>query len=81
MPSLFTKIINRDIPADIVYEDDDCLAFRDIAPKAPTHILVIRLTTLRFGVAVEEQVLSFLLQPTLHCVKIKRHGSGRGGRL
>ena len=41
MPSLFTKIIDREIPADIVYEDDLCLAFRDINPKAPTHILVI----------------------------------------
>ncbi|TWT81754.1 HIT-like protein [Planctomycetes bacterium CA13] len=41
MPSIFTKIIDREIPADIVYEDDECLAFRDITPKAPTHILVI----------------------------------------
>jgi histidine triad (HIT) family protein len=41
MPSIFTKIIAREIPADIVYEDELCLAFRDIAPKAPTHILVI----------------------------------------
>ncbi len=41
MPSIFTKIIDREIPADIVYEDDVCLAFRDISPKAPTHILVI----------------------------------------
>ena len=41
MSSIFTKIIDREIPADIVYEDDICLAFRDIAPKAPTHILVI----------------------------------------
>ena len=39
--SIFAKIIAREIPADIVYEDDLCLAFRDIAPKAPTHILVI----------------------------------------
>jgi len=39
--TLFTKIINREIPADIVYEDDQCLAFRDINPKAPMHILVI----------------------------------------
>lgn len=38
---LFLKIINREIPADIVYETDDVLAFRDIAPKAPTHILII----------------------------------------
>lgn len=39
--TLFTKIIAREIPADIVYEDDVCLAFRDIAPQAPTHVLVI----------------------------------------
>ncbi|EDX85513.1 hypothetical protein S7335_3214 [Synechococcus sp. PCC 7335] len=39
--TLFSKIIRKEIPADIVYEDDQCLAFRDIAPQAPTHILVI----------------------------------------
>ena len=39
--TLFTKIINREIPADIVYETDDVLAFRDISPQAPTHILII----------------------------------------
>lgn len=39
--SLFKRIIDREIPANIVYEDDLCLAFRDIAPKAPTHLLVI----------------------------------------
>ena len=39
--TLFSKIINREIPADIVYEDDQCLAFRDINPQAPVHILVI----------------------------------------
>ena len=39
--TLFSKIINREIPADIVYEDDLCLAFRDIEPQAPVHILLI----------------------------------------
>ncbi len=39
--TIFKKIIDREIPADIVYEDDLCLAFRDIAPQAPTHVLVI----------------------------------------
>ncbi len=39
--TIFSKIINREIPADIVYEDDDCLAFRDVNPQAPVHILVI----------------------------------------
>lgn len=38
---LFLKIINREIPADIVYETDELLAFRDIAPQAPVHILII----------------------------------------
>jgi histidine triad (HIT) family protein len=41
MSTFFTRIINREIPAKIVYEDDRCLAFEDIAPKAPTHVLVI----------------------------------------
>jgi histidine triad (HIT) family protein len=39
--TLFEKIIAREIPADIVYEDDLVLAFNDINPQAPTHILVI----------------------------------------
>lgn len=39
--TIFKKIIDKESPADIVYEDDLCLAFRDIAPQAPTHILVI----------------------------------------
>ncbi len=39
--TIFAKIIRREIPATIVYEDDLCLAFRDIGPQAPMHILVI----------------------------------------
>ncbi|WNO10370.1 histidine triad nucleotide-binding protein [Teredinibacter sp. KSP-S5-2] len=39
--TIFTKIMNGDIPADIVYEDDDCICINDISPKAPTHVLVI----------------------------------------
>ena len=41
MTTLFGKIIAREIPADIVYEDEHCLAFRDINPQAPTHVLLI----------------------------------------
>lgn len=41
MATLFTKIINREIPGDIVYEDDHVVAFRDITPIAPTHILIV----------------------------------------
>lgn len=39
--TLFTRIIKGEIPADIIYEDEHCFAIRDIAPKAPTHLLVI----------------------------------------
>jgi histidine triad (HIT) family protein len=39
--TIFGKIIRREIPANIVYEDDLCLAFRDVAPQAPVHILLI----------------------------------------
>ena len=39
--TIFTKIINREIPADIIYEDDNVLAFNDISPQAPIHFLVI----------------------------------------
>lgn len=39
--TIFARIIDREVPADIIYEDDLCLAFRDVAPQAPTHVLVI----------------------------------------
>lgn len=41
MASIFTKIINREIPANIIYEDDLVIAFRDINPQAKEHILII----------------------------------------
>ncbi|MCB0379554.1 MAG: histidine triad nucleotide-binding protein [Bdellovibrionales bacterium] len=39
--TIFKKIIDKEIPADVVFEDDQCLAFRDVNPVAPTHILII----------------------------------------
>ena len=41
MSEIFKKIINKELPADIVYEDDSCIAFKDINPQAPVHILLI----------------------------------------
>jgi hypothetical protein len=38
--TIFDKIISKDIPANIIYEDEQCMAFRDITPQAPTHFLV-----------------------------------------
>lgn len=40
-PSIFTKIINRDIPAEVLFENERIIAIRDIAPQAPLHLLVI----------------------------------------
>lgn len=39
--TLFEKIIAREVPARIVYEDEHCVAFNDIAPKAPIHVLIV----------------------------------------
>ena len=41
MATIFGKVISREIPAAIVYEDEHCLAFRDVNPQAPTHVLLI----------------------------------------
>lgn len=39
--TIFQKIVDREIPTEIVYEDEQCLCFRDINPQAPTHLLLI----------------------------------------
>lgn len=39
--TLFDKILSKQLPADIIFEDDKCLAFNDINPQAPTHFLII----------------------------------------
>lgn len=62
--NIFEKIIAREIPANIVFEDDRVLAFRDINPQAPTHILIIpKKPIARIGEAKPEdhQVLGHLL--------------------
>ncbi|GHD70114.1 histidine triad nucleotide-binding protein [Luteimonas padinae] len=41
MSTIFHRIINRELPADIVYEDEHLIAFRDIAPQAPVHVLFV----------------------------------------
>ena len=62
--TIFTKVINREIPAEIVYEDDLCLAFNDINPQAPTHILLIPkkpIQKLANAVDSDQQLLGHLL--------------------
>jgi histidine triad (HIT) family protein len=53
--TLFEKIITRQIPAEIIFEDDLCIAIRDINPQAPTHFLVVpRRVIPRIGLATPE---------------------------
>jgi histidine triad (HIT) family protein len=40
-PSIFSRIVARELPADVVFENDRLIAFRDIAPKAPVHLLIV----------------------------------------
>jgi len=40
-PTFFDKIVSKEVPADVIYEDDRCMAFRDIGPQGPVHFLVI----------------------------------------
>lgn len=58
--NVFQRIIDREIPATIEYEDELCLAFRDIAPQAPTHVLVIPKQPLRSLDEVTESERSLL---------------------
>ncbi len=64
MPTIFTRIINQEIPAKIVFEDDRCLAFHDVAPQAPTHFLVIpkkEICNLAAAAEADEALLGHLL--------------------
>ena len=62
--TIFDRIIRREIPADIVFEDEHVLAFRDIAPKAPVHVLFIPktpITTLNDATPAQAELLGRLM--------------------
>jgi len=62
--TVFSRIINRELPADIVYEDDLCIAIKDISPRAPVHLLVISkkpIPRLVDAVAEDQAVLGHML--------------------
>ncbi len=62
--TLFTKIIRREIPAEIIYEDDLCIAFKDINPQAPFHALLAPkqiITQLSESVKSDQSILGHLL--------------------
>ena len=80
--TIFGKIIRKEIPADIVYEDDLCLAFRDINPQAPTHILVIpkkAIPRLADAVDQDKELLGHMLL-TVKSVA-QQEGLGKGYRV
>lgn len=58
--NIFLKIIRKEIPADIVYEDDEIIAFRDIRPIAPVHILVIPKKPIESMTTVKEEDASLI---------------------
>jgi histidine triad (HIT) family protein len=63
MSTIFGKIIAKEIPADIVYEDDLVLAFKDINPQAPVHILIIpkkEIATVNDAASADEMILGRL---------------------
>ncbi|GIY56434.1 histidine triad nucleotide-binding protein 2, mitochondrial [Caerostris darwini] len=64
-PTIFSKILDKSIPADILYEDEKCMAFRDITPQAPTHFLVIprkHVPSLSDATMADTELLGHLLQ-------------------
>ena len=80
--TIFSKIIRRELPADIVYEDDWAIAFRDINPKAPTHILVIPkqpITQLSTAASSDQALLGHLLLTVQQIAK--QEGLAQGYRV
>lgn len=80
--TIFGKIIRREIPADIVYEDDLALAFRDVNPQAPVHILVIPkkpIPKLSDAQPEDSQLLGHLLQTVKNVAE--REGLTNGYRV
>ena len=70
--TIFAKIIRREIPADIVYEDDQALAFRDVTPQAPIHILIVPkqpLTNLLDAKPGDTLLLGQLMQAAVHVAR------------
>ena len=75
--TIFNRIIQREIPADIVYEDELCLAFRDINPQAPVHILVIPkkpVPKVVDATTADRELLGHLLETAARIAKQEGHG-------
>jgi len=80
--TIFSKIIRREIPADIVYEDDLAIAFKDIHPQAPVHILIIPKKVIKSLADVESQDLDLMGHLLLTAQKVAlQAGLTNGYRL
>jgi histidine triad (HIT) family protein len=80
MESVFSKIIRREIPADIVYETESILAFRDISPQAPVHILVVPKQSIRNLFAAQKSDQMILGELMLAAAEVARQqGLGESG--
>ncbi|AZZ99842.1 histidine triad nucleotide-binding protein [Pseudoalteromonas sp. R3] len=78
--TIFTKIINREIPADILYEDELALAFKDINPQAPFHVLVIPKTPIATMNDINEENAHLVGHLYLVAAKLaKEHGFADDG--
>ncbi len=82
MDCLFCKIINGEIPSNKVYEDDTVFAFRDIAPQAPTHILIIPKQHIKSAAEIDESnssVISHIFE--VAAIIAKQEGLDDGFRI
>lgn len=80
--NVFLKIISKDIPAKIVHEDDKCLAFHDIGPKAPVHVLIIPKQVIRTHDGIIEEHAPLIGHLHVVAAKIARDlGLADGYRL
>jgi histidine triad (HIT) family protein len=80
--TIFGKVISREIPATIVYEDEHCLAFRDIKPQAPTHVLLIPKKEIPRLVDAKDEDQALLGHLMLAAVKVAQQlGVGDAFRL
>ena len=69
---IFCKIASGQIPATVVYQDDDCIAFRDLGPQAPTHVLIVprrHIATLDDLVAADAQLVGRIVLAAAHIAR------------
>ncbi len=77
--TIFMKIIRKEVPADIVYEDDETLAFLDIRPNAPGHTLVIPKKPFRNIFDIDQETLASVMETVRKIAPAVRDAAGASG--